>query len=160
MKRYDVYTLFARRHLATREERAVYLTLVSQQHASWSAHEIAKRNRLDEHDVERVLDDFQAAAIVEEDGPSKDGPRYRWRSDMSYLFAPPGAPATETDPVCGMPVLPDTPYVAPDTSGEIRRFCSSLCRAAFMAFPNTFAPQPANARGVDARSARTAGAYE
>ena len=35
MKRHDVYSRFARRHLGTRVERAVYLTLVDQEAESW-----------------------------------------------------------------------------------------------------------------------------
>jgi len=136
MERYDVYSRFARRHLDTREERAVYLTLAGREAGSWSVRELAERNHLDPDDTERVLEAFEAAGVVEAiDAP--EGRRYRWRSDMNYLFGendPPGP----VDPVCGMPVLANSPYVADDTYRRPRRFCSSLCRAAFLASPSTF----------------------
>ena len=92
MERYDVYSRFARRHLDTREERAVYLTLAGREGGSWSVRELAQRNHLDPDDTERVLEAFEAAGVVDAiDAP--EGRRYRWRSDMNYLFGendPPG----------------------------------------------------------------------
>lgn len=137
VKRYDVYSRFARRHLDTREERAVYLTLVGQEADSWSARELAERNHLDLDETERVLEAFRAAGVVDAiDAPK--GRRYRWRSDMNYLFGEQGDSPGWVDPVCGMPVLANSPYAADDTYGRPRRFCSALCLAAFLASPSTF----------------------
>ena len=148
MERYDVYSRFARRHLDTREERAVYLSLVGQEAGSWSARELAERNHLDPADAERVLEEFEAAGVVEA-VDAAEGRRYLWRSDMNYPFGendPPGP----VDLVCGMPVLANSPYVADDAYRRPRRFCSSLCRAAFLASPSTFsgsAPTDVRAAG-------------
>lgn len=144
-RRYDVYARFARRHLRTREERAVYLTLVSQQAESWSAAEIAELKQLDARDIQRILRAYEVSGIVEAAGPAKDR-RYRWRSDMNYLFGGVNDSPEWADPVCGMPVTDDSPYRADDLFRRPRRFCSSLCLAAFRAFPGTFSgPPPAGA---------------
>lgn len=43
-------------------------------------------------------------------------------------------PATDVvDPICGMPVDPDSPHRASDATGALVRFCSPYCRAAFRA---------------------------
>ena len=148
VKRYDVYSRFARRHLDTREERAVYLTLVGQEAESWSAGELADRNHLDADETGRVLEAFEAAGVVDAiDAP--EGRRYRWRSDMDYLFGKEGDPPEWVDPVCGMPVLANSPYVADDAYGRPRRFCSSLCLAALLASPSTFSgPAPIDVRAA------------
>lgn len=142
MKRHDVYSRFARRHLGTREEQAVYLTLVAQEAESWSARELAERNHLDRDLIGHVLEGFEAAGVVDGiDAPY--GRRYRWRSDMNYLFGERDGSPEWVDPVCGMPVLADSPYVADDPYRRPRRFCSSLCRGAFLASPSTFSgPAP------------------
>jgi hypothetical protein len=85
MELHDVYSRFARRHLGTREERAVYLTLVGQEAGSWSVRDLAKRSHLNPDDTERVLEEFEAAGVVEVID-TREGRRYRWRSDMNYLF--------------------------------------------------------------------------
>ena len=148
MRRYDVYSRFSRRHLDTREERAVYLTLVGQEAESWSAGELSERNHLDPDDTELVLEGFEAAGVVEAiEAP--EGRRYRWRSDMNYLFGEGGGSPEWVDPVCGMPVLADSPYVAEDPYRRPRRFCSSLCRGAFLASPSSFSgPAPVDVRAV------------
>ena len=148
MERHDVYSRFARRHLDTREERAVYLSLVGQEASSWSARELAERNHGDPADTERVLEEFEAAGVVEAiDSP--EGRRYLWRSDMNYLFGEGGDNPGWVDPVCGMPVLADSPYVADDPYHRPRRFCSSLCRGAFLASPSTFSgPAPVDVRAA------------
>lgn len=148
MKRYDVYSRFARRHLETREERAVYLTLVGQETDSWSARELAERNHLDPDETERVLEAFEAAGVVDAIH-APEGCRYRWRSDMNYLFGEEGESPEWVDPVCGMPVLANSPYVADDPHRRPRRFCSSLCLAAFLASPSTFSgPAPIDVRAA------------
>jgi YHS domain-containing protein len=115
----------------------VYLTLVSQEAGCWSAREIAERSHLDPDETERVLEAFKAAGVVDAiDAP--EGRRHRWRSDMQYLFGEEGESPEWVDPVCGMPVLAETPYVADDEYRRPRRFCSSLCLGAFLASPNTF----------------------
>ena len=146
MKRYDVYSQFAHRHLGGREERAVYLTFVAQEADSWSVDEIAERNQLPLDQVERVLEEFHAAGIVEPIEVTGQR-RYRWRSDMNYVFGAREPSAEWIDPVCGMPVLAQSPHVAEDVYGRPRRFCSSLCLTAFRAFPSTFSgPVPSNVR--------------
>jgi hypothetical protein len=51
--------------------------------------------------------------------------------------------------VCGMPVLADSPYVAEDPYRRPSRFCSSLCRAAFLASPSRFSgPAPVGVRAA------------
>ena len=148
VKRYDVYSWFARRHLDTRKERAVYLTLVGQEAESWSACELGNRNHLDADETERILEAFEAAGVVDAiDAP--EGRRYRWRSDMSYLFGERGDSRDRVDPVCGMPVLANSPFAADDTYGRSRRFCSSLCLAAFLGSPITFSgPAPVDVRAA------------
>lgn len=132
-----VQARFARRHLVTLEERAVYLTLVTERADPWSALEIAERYHLDPDEIERVLETFDAAGITETvDIP--EARRHRWRLDMNYLFGEVGDTQGQIDPVCGMPVPGNGPYVAEDVHHRTRRFCSSLCLAAFLAFRVTF----------------------
>lgn len=147
-KRYDVFTRFARAHLSTPVERAVYLTLVGAGTGSWSAAEIAERDHLARQEVAGVLERFEAAGIAELVGRKGGAPRYRWRSDMNYVLEASGESFERVDPVCGMPVSADTPYVARDAEGRVRRFCSSICLAAFRAFPAAFAPAPIAARAA------------
>lgn len=137
IRRYDIFARFARRHLSTREQRAVYLTLVSQEAESWSAAEIAGLKRLDECDIERIFEAYEASGIVEAIDTT-GGRRYRWRSDMNYLFGDVSDSPDWVDPVCGMPVTEESPYRAIDPFGRPRRFCASLCLAAFRASPGTF----------------------
>lgn len=148
VKRYDVYSRFARRHLDTRQERAVYLTLVGQEADSWSARELAERTHLDPGETERVLEAFRADGVADAiDAP--EGRRYRWRSDMNYLFGEHGGSPEWVDPVCGMPVLAKSPYVAHDTYRRPRKFCSSLCLATFLASPSAFSgPASVEAQGA------------
>jgi len=154
MKRHDVYSRFARRHLGTRVERAVYLTLVDQEAESWSARELAERNHLDLDETEGVLEAFEAAGVVGA-GDAPGGRRYRWRSDMNYLFGREDVSPGWIDPVCGMPVLADSPYAAEDADRIPRRFCSSLCLAAFLAAPSTFSGRaPGNTSGRAPGNAR------
>lgn len=128
-RRHDVHSRFARAHLRTRDERAVYFTLVAESASSWSAEEMARLKDLDTGKTAAVLDRYAAVGIVDAlDVPS--GRRYRWRSDMTYLLgAEPGA--RPIDPVCGMTVHDETPYRARDTIGRTRLFCSAVCLARF-----------------------------
>lgn len=137
----DARARFARRHLATREERAVYRTLISDRTEAWSASEIAERHHSDRDVIARILETFDAAGISEPvDGP--EGHRHRWRSEMDYLVGGVGDRHEQVDPVCGMPVSDSSPYVAYDVHGRTTRFCSPLCLAAFLAFRVTFSGPP------------------
>lgn len=146
--RYDVWTRFARVHLSTPAERAVYLTLVGGAQESWSAGEIARSRHLDEGEAQGVLIRFIQAGIAEPVAHGAGSPRYRWRADMDYLFGGPLEGIDSIDPVCGMPLVTDSPLAA-TWEGRAFRFCSSLCRAAFLAFPSSFATR---SRDVDAAS--------
>lgn len=138
-ERYDVYTRFARTHLSTSGEQVVYLTLVGGQERSWSAEEIALRGHLGEKEAGAVLTRFAQAGVAEAVARVTGPTRYRWRADMDYLGA-----AFEgfdsIDPVCDMPVMADSP-LAESWDGRNFRFCSSLCRAVFVASPKAFAPR-------------------
>ena len=139
MKRYAVQARFARAHLRTGAERAVYFTLVAQLAPSWSAPEIARLKDLEVRTVEAVLDRYAAAGIVEAiDIPA--GWRYQWRSDISYLFGTgPSAPEL-LDPVCGMTVDKWTPFRYDDPLGGLWVFCSAICLSTFQAAPRAFGP--------------------
>lgn len=137
MRLYDVHSRFARMHLRTPTERAVYFTLVAQLAESWTAAEIATLKDVDVRTVEAVLDGYADAGVV--DGvDSNGGLRYRWRSDMSYLFNAGSSGITMIDPVCGMTTDGATPHRVSDGSGTLRLFCSSLCLAAFRADPPSY----------------------
>lgn len=141
MEHDDVLARFARRHLATREERAVSLTLSGERTELWSAPVIAERRHIDADEIELVLAAFAEAGIAES-ADTPQGRRYRWRSEMDYLFGEIGS-TREWDPVCGMPVPGNSRYVAEDVHRRTRRFCSSLCLAGFLAFRGTFSgPAP------------------
>ena len=141
MRRYDIYARFAGRYLRTPAEQAVYLTLVSQAAPSWSAAEMAQVNGLDVGETERILADYESSGIVQKTG-TQGGRRYRWRSDMNYLFSDVSDSPEWVDPVCGMPVTTESPYWATDLLRRPRRFCSSLCLAAFRALPGTVTRPP------------------
>lgn len=137
----EAWGRFARRHLSTREDRAVFHTLTDERTRAWSAREIAARERSDLDAIAEALVRFDDAGIVES-APTSTGRRYRWRPEMNYLFDELGRGAA-WDPVCGMPVPANSPHVAEDLHRRTTRFCSSLCRAGFLAFRGTFSgPAP------------------
>lgn len=137
MQRYDVHSCFARVHLTTRAERAVYFTLVAQLAESWSATELARLKNLDVRTVEAVLDRYSVAGIVEvADVPM--GGRYQWRSDMSYLFGSGPSGGKLVDPVCGMAVDGWTPYCFEDAFQRLWMFCAPVCMTTFQAAPQAF----------------------
>ena len=140
-ERYDVWTLFARVHLSLPSERAVYQALVGATPEWGSAEEIARTRHLDVQDAEHVLAGFVRAGIAEVAKADTGSQRYRWRADMDYVFGGSVEQDASIDPVCGMLVLAEA---APMSAWEGRTFtfCSSLCRAAFVAFPASFAPRP------------------
>ncbi len=129
----DALARFARGHLHSEAELAVYRTVGSDRATGWSAEEIATQSDLELGDVDRALRRFAAARIVVvETAATGQGERrtYRWRSELSYLFegtSPPGP----VDPVCGMPVEPGSPHTATDATGATVHFCSAWCRATF-----------------------------
>lgn len=134
MHLHDVHSRFARSHLRTRTERAVYFTLVAQLAESWSAMEIASLKGLDVKTVEAVLDRYADAGVVTVVDPGM-GSRYRWCSDMEYLFRIGSSGVTMIDPVCGMTTDEETPHRFEDGSGAVWLFCSSSCLATFRANP-------------------------
>lgn len=139
MQSHDISTRFARAHLSTRAERAAYLALVGASTESRTPDELALGTGLEPAEFMGALDRFETAGIAErEEGP--DGPRYRIRVEMVDPFQDPDASAAWIDPVCGMPVIVDTPYRATDDLGREQRFCSSVCLAGFLAFPARFTP--------------------
>ena len=133
MRLHDVHSRFAQVHLRTRAERAVYFTLVAQVAKSWSAVEIANLKNLDVETVEAVLDRYADAGVVDV-VDSATSVRYRWCSDMSYLFGS-SSSADATDPVCGMRMSSETPHRLEDGSGARWLFCSAMCLATFRAHP-------------------------
>lgn len=113
----------------------MYFTLVAQLAESWSAAEIADLKDLDVETIEAVLDRYADAGVVGvvDVVDSATGLRYRWRSDMNYLFGAGSSGVTMIDPVCGMTMAGGTPRRLEDGSGTLRLFCSSLCLARFRA---------------------------
>lgn len=157
MKLYDLGSRFARVHLSTRAERAVYLVLVCDRTRAWSAQEIARLKDVEEAAVERALAGFASAGIVEvEEGQLTS---YRWSGDMDHLLGESGNGAERIDPVCGMRVASDSPYLVKDAHGASVWFCSSLCRAAYVAFPNSFASRERTAQESDVRASLREGVY-
>ena len=150
VKLYDVGSGFARVHLSTRAERAAYLVLVCDRTRAWSAQEIARLKGVEEAPVERALAGFASAGIIEvEEGQPTS---YRWSADMEYLFGTSENGAERIDPVCGMRVAADSPYFVKEADGASVWFCSPLCRAAFVAFPNSFALRGRTAQENDVRA--------
>jgi len=141
MRLYDVHSRFAQVHLRTRAERAVYFTLVAQIAESWSAVEIASLKDLDVLTVEAVLDRYADAGVVDV-VDSAAGLRYRWCSEMNYLFGAGSSSVTMIDPVCGMTMAGGTPHWLEDRSGTLWLFCSSICLATFRANPQTYRSAP------------------
>ncbi len=148
VEQYDIFTRFARVHLSSRVERAVYLAVVGDHPHVLSGAEISLRSGIPEREIEHVLERFETAGIVEEVGAPRSD-RFRWRSDMDYLFGSLGEPSEWVDPVCGMPVWDGSPHLAEDVFGRPQRFCSSLCLAAFLAFPSAFTWPSPDAPGWD-----------
>ena len=125
---------FARAHLRTPAQHAVYRTIASDPDASWSATEVAAHTGLDQHDIDQTLRSFTAAGIFRDATAGKAGEhRYQWRPQLRYLLEGTTPSGDCIDPVCGMPVGADTPHTGRDSSGALVRFCSSYCRAAYRA---------------------------
>lgn len=139
MYKRDVIDRFARTHLATEAELGVYLTLDHHRHGFLSADEIAAITAIPRDEIEPVLRAFAAAGILHEVW-LEDSPVYRRRAEIDYLAEGPEVRRSEVDPVCGMLPPAGSPHVERDADGTERRFCSALCRAAFIAFPGLFGP--------------------
>lgn len=122
------FAALARAHLRTRAERAVFGVVAASSGRWWTAPAAARAAGVDEIDADQALRRFAAAGIVEQELGRTDGSRYRYRAEMAYLST--GGDTEEDgelrDPVCGMPVAPDTPHVA-DDHGHVVRFCSLPC---------------------------------
>lgn len=117
---------FARAHLRSPAQRAVYATLAGAPTRATTARAIAERFPVDARQVDVVLRQFEAAGIAEPAGRTADGQRrFRWRRTMAYLHTEDDPPAL-LDPVCGMPLPPDTAY---QEGGH--RFCSLRCHMAW-----------------------------
>ena len=138
MDKRDVLDRFARTHLSTEAELAVYLAL-DHRRPFLSANEVAAITAIPMDEVEPVLRSFAAAGILHEVWLD-DSPVYRRRAEIDYLAEDPDVLPSEIDPVCGMLPPADAPYVERDADGIERRFCSARCRAAFIAFPGLFGP--------------------
>lgn len=134
----DVIDRFARTHLSTEAELAVYLAL-DHHRPFLSANEVAAITGIPMGEIEPVLRSFAAAGILNEVWLD-DSAVYRRRAEIDYLAEDPDVLPSEIDPVCGMLPSADAPYVERDSDGSERRFCSARCRAAFIAFPGLFGP--------------------
>lgn len=124
---------FARAHLRTRAQRAVYQTVGSNPESWWRAAEIAAHKDLDHAEIDQALRSFAAAGILHERTHPSGGRIYRWHDELRYLFQRTSPPADLIDPVCGMPVDTDSPHTGHDATGVVVHFCSTWCRAAHRA---------------------------
>lgn len=139
-ERYDPWTQFARAHLGTAAERSAYLALVGGERKSVSAEDLARDRHLSLGEAEAVLSRFAEQGItdVEVEG---DRERYRWREEMDYIFGDRPGTLGLFDPICGMPITNQRPLTT-RWDGESYKFCSPLCRAAFLVCPILFATSP------------------
>ncbi len=124
---------FARAHLRTPAQHAVYRIVGSNPDTAWTASEIKHHSALDEHEIDRALRGFAAAGILRDEPCPAGGRQYRWRPELRYLLDGSLLATEAVDPICGMPVDPDSPHRASDATGALVRFCSPYCRAAFRA---------------------------
>ncbi|MBI2708600.1 MAG: hypothetical protein HYX34_02770 [Actinobacteria bacterium] len=121
------FSRFLGAHIATDVERAVFWVIAGSASNDWTVGVVAREARVDHHEAEQALRRFTSAGILEAvDGQGGVPSRYRWRSEMRYLHDG-GDPPGRTDPVCGMPVSANSPYVVPDVDGEDVAFCSVTC---------------------------------
>lgn len=126
----DPLVHFARAHLRTPVQRAVYRTVGSNPDGWWTASEIAEHTGLDPLDVGQTLRGFASAGILHEErgGPVRT---YRWHDELRYVFEGSAPEGVMIDPVCGMPVGTDSPHVGHDETGAIVRFCSRYCQLTY-----------------------------
>jgi len=123
----EAFERFARAHLGDRVERAVYAVVAAHPAREWAVREVAAHARVSHHEADQALRRFAAAGIVARiDLPGRSD-RYRWILEMRDLADGPSAAGQQPiDPVCGMPVPPDSPHVAHDGDLDVR-FCSLPC---------------------------------
>lgn len=123
----SAFRALAHAHLRTPVERAVFAVMAGTAGRWWAASAAARAADVGELDADQTLRRFEAAGIVEHRS-DRAGRRYRYRAEMAYLSAEGGIVVDDDlrDPVCGMPVAPDTPHVA-DDDGRVVRFCSLPC---------------------------------
>lgn len=140
MARHDIIERFGRTHLSTPAELATYQTLHHRRHGFISADEIARDTGLPVDQVEPVLRSFTEVGILHEVWLGLM-PAYRRRPEIDYLPEDGESEPTDVDPVCGMLVPDDSPHEERDPDGPRTRFCSSRCRAAYIAFPGLFAAE-------------------
>lgn len=121
----SAFEALARAHLRSAEERAVFGVIASGPARWWSVTEAARAAHVEQLDTDQALRRFAAAGIVAQgDQPNQ----YRYRDQMRYLTNECAFDATDArrDPVCGMPVTADAPYVAHEPGREVL-FCSLPC---------------------------------
>lgn len=121
----DPFVRFARAHLPTKAERAVYAVIAADAGRDWSAGDVAAAAGVSHHEADQALRRFASAGIVDHAHVTGQGHRYRWHPDMGYLRTA-SVDDVAVDPVCGMPVAAGTPHVARDGDTEVR-FCSLPC---------------------------------
>lgn len=136
----DPLAHFARAHLRTAAQRAVYRTVGSNPDSWWTGSEIAGHTGFDPLDIARILRGFAAAGILHEQRRGQ-GRRYRWHDDVRYVLDGTTPRGAMTDPVCGMPVRADSPHLDTDAEGATVRFCSRFCQLAFRSHTTTIPPQ-------------------
>ena len=117
---------FARAHLPTAVDRAVFGVIADSETTTWTVAVVARDACVSALETDQVLRRFAAAGILERVDDKGRPRRYRWRPAMSYLrrgTSPTGSP----DPVCGMPVASDSAHRAVGDDGEEMLFCSLPC---------------------------------
>ena len=123
----DAFERFARAHLGTRAERAVYAVVAGHPSAAWSVGEVAAHARVSHHEAAQALRRFAAAGIVARFERPARSDQYRWALEVPALLDGTSADTQQAvDPVCGMPIPPDSPHVVHDGDVDVR-FCSLPC---------------------------------
>ena len=111
----------------------MYRTLGSDTDRWWTADEITDHTGLDIIDIGQTLRTLAAAGVLHEHDRQAQRREYRWHDELRYLFDRSEPTADLIDPVCGMPVSPDSAHTGRDRSGAIVRFCSRWCQATYRA---------------------------
>jgi YHS domain-containing protein len=120
---------FARSHLRSPAERAVWSVVAGSADWWWSVKAVARSARVSDHAAGRCLHRFAAAGIVDERHTPGTPREFRWASEMHYLVddrSEDGLELGRRDPVCGMPVRSSSSYRA-EVDGDEAWFCSLPC---------------------------------
>ena len=117
--------LFMEAHLPTDAEWRVFAVIAGARDEVWTAAAAARDANVSDHEADQALRRFSAAGIVERFDDPGHPRRYRWQPSMDYLNAR-TEPLGARDPVCGMPVAPDSPHVVEDGDERVV-FCSMPC---------------------------------